>query len=72
MGNTTHVSQSDVTAQPVNVFIDGFYANGVDARIGPVLGLTGDVYQVKVTPTVSVRVDSGGGSSQGAISLSVN
>jgi len=91
VGVTTHVNQSDVTAQPVNVFIDGFYANGVDARVGPVPGLPGDVYQVKVIvphpvdlvqfnpnllnfkmpPTVPVRLDIGGVSSPGGISLSV-
>jgi uncharacterized protein (TIGR03437 family) len=30
------------------VFIDGFYADGVDARLGPVDGLPGNVYQLRV------------------------
>jgi uncharacterized protein (TIGR03437 family) len=34
--------------QSVAVYIDGFYANGVDSRIGAVPGLPGDVYQVRV------------------------
>jgi len=37
-----------VTQFPVNVFIDGFYANGVAARMGPVSGFSGSVYQITV------------------------
>ncbi len=37
-----------VTDFPVNVFIDGFYANGVAAVMGQVKGLPGDVYQITV------------------------
>lgn len=37
-----------VTSSPVNVFIDGFYANGIAAKLGPVRGLPGDVYQISV------------------------
>jgi uncharacterized protein (TIGR03437 family) len=37
-----------VTASPVNVFIDGFYADGIAAILGPVAGLPGNVYQISV------------------------
>lgn len=37
-----------VTQSPVNVSIDGFYANGVSAVMGPVTGLPGSVYQITV------------------------
>jgi uncharacterized protein (TIGR03437 family) len=37
-----------VTASPVNVFMDGFYANGVAAIQGPVSGFPGDIYQLTV------------------------
>jgi uncharacterized protein (TIGR03437 family) len=37
-----------VTEFPVNVFVDGFYANGVAAVMGPVQGLPGSVYQITV------------------------
>ena len=37
-----------VTAQTPAVFIDGFYANGIAAKIGPVSGLPGNVYQLSV------------------------
>jgi uncharacterized protein (TIGR03437 family) len=37
-----------VTQYPVNVFLDGFYCNGVAAVMGPVSGLPGSVYQITV------------------------
>jgi uncharacterized protein (TIGR03437 family) len=37
-----------VTSQPSALFIDGFYCNGIAATIGPVDGLPGNVYQLKV------------------------
>lgn len=37
-----------VTGFPVNVFIDGFYADGVAAVMGPIAGLPGSVYQITV------------------------
>ena len=37
-----------MTEFPVNVFIDGFYANGVAARMGPFEGFRGSVYQITV------------------------
>ena len=37
-----------VTPQPPAVFIDGFYCNGIAAKVGPVDGLPGDVYQLSV------------------------
>jgi uncharacterized protein (TIGR03437 family) len=37
-----------VTASPVNVFIDGFYASGVAAVMGAVAGFPGSVYQITV------------------------
>jgi uncharacterized protein (TIGR03437 family) len=37
-----------VTALAPAVFIDGFYANGIAAFMGPVAGIPGDVYQLSV------------------------
>jgi uncharacterized protein (TIGR03437 family) len=37
-----------VTQFPVDIYVDGFYANGVSAVMGPVDGLTGSVYQITV------------------------
>ncbi|MGD0300542.1 MAG: SBBP repeat-containing protein [Bryobacteraceae bacterium] len=37
-----------VTDQPVAVFVDGFYSNGIAAVMKPVPGLPGDVYQIGV------------------------
>jgi uncharacterized protein (TIGR03437 family) len=37
-----------VSQYPVNVFVDGFFANGVAAIMGPVSGLPGSVYQITV------------------------
>jgi uncharacterized protein (TIGR03437 family) len=37
-----------VTANPVSVYIDGFYCRGVAATMSPVEGLPGDVYQLTV------------------------
>ncbi|HWF11252.1 MAG TPA: SBBP repeat-containing protein [Bryobacteraceae bacterium] len=37
-----------VTQFPVNVFIDGFYCNGVAAGMGPAAGFPGDVYKITV------------------------
>jgi uncharacterized protein (TIGR03437 family) len=38
-----------VTDTPVVVSVDGFYANGIAAVLGPVGGLPGDVYQISVS-----------------------
>jgi uncharacterized protein (TIGR03437 family) len=37
-----------VTETPITVAVDGFYANGIAAVLGPVDSLPGDVYQVSV------------------------
>jgi uncharacterized protein (TIGR03437 family) len=37
-----------VTSNPVNVFVEGFYCNGVAAVMGPVAGFSGSVYQLTV------------------------
>ncbi len=37
-----------VTAQTPSIFVDGFYANGIAAVVGPVAGLPGNVYQLSV------------------------
>ncbi|MGI8742772.1 MAG: SBBP repeat-containing protein [Bryobacteraceae bacterium] len=37
-----------VTAEPVSVFIDGFYANGISASIRQADGLSGSVYAISV------------------------
>ncbi|HXJ41012.1 MAG TPA: hypothetical protein VNH18_17150, partial [Bryobacteraceae bacterium] len=36
------------TANPVSVYVEGFYANGVAAVMGPMPGFVGDVYQLTV------------------------
>jgi uncharacterized protein (TIGR03437 family) len=48
-GPVTMAGPYAVTQVVPAVFIDGFYANGVDARLGAVPGLPGDVYQLRVT-----------------------
>jgi hypothetical protein len=40
-----------VTEQPVAVFVDVFYANGIAAVTKHVPGLPGDVYEISVTIT---------------------
>jgi len=37
-----------VTASPVYVYIDGFFADGIAAILGPVSGLPGNVHQIGV------------------------
>lgn len=37
-----------VTQYPVDVFVDGFYCNGVSAVMSPVAGFPGDVFQITV------------------------
>jgi uncharacterized protein (TIGR03437 family) len=44
----TGVGPDSAGLPPIAVFIDGFYASGVDAKFGPVDGLPGSVYQVRV------------------------
>ncbi|HLK62070.1 MAG TPA: SBBP repeat-containing protein [Bryobacteraceae bacterium] len=48
VGPISFVGDYAVTAFPVNVDIDGFYANGIAAKLGKVPGLPGDVYQISV------------------------
>jgi uncharacterized protein (TIGR03437 family) len=46
-----------VTANPVAVFVDIFYARGVAAYLGPVAGFPGDIYQLTVyVPTYAELV----------------
>ncbi len=44
----TGVGPESAGLPSIAVFIDGFYASGVDAKFGPVDGLPGSVYQVRV------------------------
>ena len=44
----TGVGSEPAGLPSIAVFIDGFYASGVDAKFGPVDGLPGSVYQVRV------------------------
>ncbi len=37
-----------VTQYPVDVYVDGFFADGIEAFMGPVSGLPGSVYQIQV------------------------
>lgn len=48
VGGMTFDQGYAVTDTPVDVFIDGFYANGIAAVLGPVAGLPGQVYQISV------------------------
>lgn len=48
VGPMTFVGPYAVTDNPVGVFIDGFYANGIAALSGPVPGLPGYVYRIGV------------------------
>lgn len=48
VGAFTLVNGYAVTAQAPSVFFDGFYADGISASEGPVSGLPGNVYQLKV------------------------
>jgi uncharacterized protein (TIGR03437 family) len=47
-GPITMAGPFAVTQTVPAVFIDGFYADGVDAHFGPVAGLPGSVYQLRV------------------------
>jgi uncharacterized protein (TIGR03437 family) len=48
MGPMTFDHGYAVTDTPVVVAVDGFYANGIAAVLGPVDGLPGEVYQISV------------------------
>ena len=77
-----------VTANPVSVYIDGFYASGVAAVMGPADGFPGTVYKLTVyvpnptpnpdvgsfafPPLVPVVITIAGQSSQYALSISLN
>jgi uncharacterized protein (TIGR03437 family) len=75
-----------VPATPVSVFIDGFYANGVDAHVVEVEGIAGPVFQIRVRvpnpklpdlpnfrmpPTVAVQLEVGGVRSQLGVSIAI-
>ena len=45
-----------VTATTPDVYIDGFYANGIAAVLGPMAGLPGNVYQISVFVPASGRL----------------
>lgn len=48
VGQLSFVGQYAVTALPPNVFIDGFYSDGIAATFGPAPGLPGNVYQLSI------------------------
>ena len=48
VGAMTFTNGYAVTDSPVNVFIDGFFCDGIAAILAPVSGLPGDVYQIGV------------------------
>ncbi|HYL78589.1 MAG TPA: hypothetical protein VEU96_30640 [Bryobacteraceae bacterium] len=48
VGPLTFVGPYAVTAHPPNVFIDGFYSDGIAATFGPAPGLPGNVYQLSI------------------------
>jgi len=47
-GPLTFTDGYAVAPQAPAVFVDGFYCNGIAARLGPVAGLPGKVYQLSV------------------------
>jgi uncharacterized protein (TIGR03437 family) len=51
VGPLSQVGIYAVTEQPVAVFVDGFYANGIAAVTKHVSGLPGDVYEISLTIT---------------------
>lgn len=48
VGPITFDGSYAITAQPVSVFIDGFYANGIAANARQMAGLPGSVYAISV------------------------
>jgi uncharacterized protein (TIGR03437 family) len=70
-----------VTAFPVNVFFDGLYAGGLAARMGPVNGFPGSVYQITVyvpnlanfplPPLAGLVMQIDGASSQNWLAISI-
>ena len=48
VGPVSFTSGYAVTGSPVNVYIDGFYADGVAAVMGPASGFPGSAYQITV------------------------
>lgn len=48
VGKLTMADQYAVTDQPVSVFIDGFYANGISATVMQAPRIVGDVYAISV------------------------
>jgi uncharacterized protein (TIGR03437 family) len=80
------VNGSVVAAKPVNVFIGGWFALGVDARVEEVPGLPAPVYVIKVfvpdpkpehapeykmPPVVAVNLEIDGTFSQSSVALAV-
>ena len=51
VGPLSQVGVYAVTEQPVAVFVDGFYANGISAVTKHIPGLPGEVYEISVTIT---------------------
>jgi len=59
VGQISFVGPYAVTALPPNVFIDGFYADGIAAVAGPVPGIPGNVYQLSIyVPDPATRAAS--------------
>jgi uncharacterized protein (TIGR03437 family) len=48
VGSLTFDHGYAVTASPPDVYIDGFYASGIAAVLGPMAGLPGNVYRISV------------------------
>jgi uncharacterized protein (TIGR03437 family) len=48
VGPTTTENGYAVTSLPVAVFLDGFYANGIDATVQAMPGMPGLVYKISV------------------------
>jgi uncharacterized protein (TIGR03437 family) len=80
VGRIGFVGPYAVTAAPVNVFIGGYYADGIGATLGPVAGLPGNVYRIGVyvpnavtrfPPRLLVQMEVNGAYSQFGLALSV-
>ena len=76
VGHLTFDGDYAVTDVPVSVYVDGFYASGVDAHMVQIPGIPGDTYVIrvkvpdpgfKIPPVVSLTLNIGGRSNVSGI-----
>jgi uncharacterized protein (TIGR03437 family) len=79
VGRITFDGDYAVAERPVSVYVDGFYANGVDAHMAQIPGIPGDTYVIRVyvpvpkidgfkmPPLVSLTLNVGGTSNVSGI-----